>query len=94
MCCEDRDRNDSKLKLLLAVAMESLDSRNDIEKPLLRGDDSPVLMTQKKSTHTRDVHILSFSFLLIFLAFGAAQNLESSVNTVSVFVGLLECSVI
>ncbi|KAL6145961.1 hypothetical protein ACLB2K_056644 [Fragaria x ananassa] len=81
MCCEDRDRNDSKLKLLLAVAMESLDSRNDIEKPLLRGDDSPVLMTQKKRTHARDVHILSFSFLLIFLAFGAAQNLESSVNT-------------
>lgn len=29
----------------------------------------------------RDVHILSFAFLLIFLAYGAAQNLESTINT-------------
>lgn len=33
--------------------------------------------------YTRDVHVLSFAFLLIFLAYGAAQNLESTVNTVS-----------
>lgn len=33
--------------------------------------------------HARDVHVLSFAFLLIFLAYGAAQNLESTVNTVS-----------
>ncbi|KAG7017311.1 UNC93-like protein 3 [Cucurbita argyrosperma subsp. argyrosperma] len=31
--------------------------------------------------HARDVHVLSFAFLLIFLAYGAAQNLESTVNT-------------
>ncbi|XP_009414397.2 UNC93-like protein 3 [Musa acuminata AAA Group] len=31
--------------------------------------------------HARDVHILSLAFLLIFSAYGAAQNLESSVNT-------------
>ncbi|CAH9116133.1 unnamed protein product [Cuscuta europaea] len=29
----------------------------------------------------RDVHILSCAFLLIFLAYGAAQNLESTINT-------------
>lgn len=34
--------------------------------------------------HTRDVHILSWAFLLIFLAYGAAQNLESTINTVSI----------
>lgn len=33
--------------------------------------------------HARDVHVLSFAFLFIFLAYGAAQNLESTVNTVS-----------
>lgn len=32
-------------------------------------------------SHTRDIHILSSAFLLIFLAYGAAQNLESTVNT-------------
>ncbi|XP_031738201.1 UNC93-like protein 3 [Cucumis sativus] len=31
--------------------------------------------------YTRDVHVLSFAFWLIFLAYGAAQNLESTVNT-------------
>ncbi|KAI6704785.1 hypothetical protein NL676_007747 [Syzygium grande] len=33
--------------------------------------------------HARDVHILSCGFLLIFSAYGATQNLESTVNTVS-----------
>lgn len=33
--------------------------------------------------HTRDVHLLSWAFLLIFMAFGAAQNLQSTINTVS-----------
>lgn len=32
--------------------------------------------------HERDVYILSSAFLLIFLAYGAAQNLESTINTV------------
>lgn len=31
--------------------------------------------------HARDAHILSFSFFFIFCAYGAAQNLESTVNT-------------
>lgn len=31
-------------------------------------------------THTRDVHILSLAFLLVFSAYGAVQNLESTVN--------------
>ncbi|URE32280.1 MreB/Mbl protein [Musa troglodytarum] len=31
--------------------------------------------------HARDVHILSLAFLLVFSAYGAAQNLESTVNT-------------
>ncbi|XP_059647012.1 UNC93-like protein 3 [Cornus florida] len=34
-----------------------------------------------KENHPRDVHLLSWAFLLIFLAYGAAQNLESTVNT-------------
>ncbi|KAI6704436.1 hypothetical protein NL676_007398 [Syzygium grande] len=33
--------------------------------------------------HAGDVHILSCGFLLIFSAYGAAQNLESTVNTVT-----------
>ncbi|GFY93264.1 major facilitator superfamily protein [Actinidia rufa] len=31
--------------------------------------------------HTRDIHILSSAFLFIFLAYGAVQNLESTINT-------------
>ncbi|PWA99120.1 major facilitator superfamily protein [Artemisia annua] len=31
--------------------------------------------------HGRDIHILSWAFLLIFLAYGAAQNLQSTINT-------------
>ncbi|KAK1421107.1 hypothetical protein QVD17_23212 [Tagetes erecta] len=31
--------------------------------------------------HARDIHILSWAFLLIFLAYGAAQNLQSTINT-------------
>ncbi|KAL5716638.1 hypothetical protein ACHQM5_009774 [Ranunculus cassubicifolius] len=36
---------------------------------------------EKKKNHTKDVHILSCAFLLVFLAYGAAQNLQSTVNT-------------
>ncbi|XP_048429471.1 UNC93-like protein 3 [Pyrus x bretschneideri] len=49
----------------------------DEETPLVV-DNSPI---QSRRRHTRDVHILSCAFLLIFLAYGAAQNLETSVNT-------------
>ncbi|KAL2934339.1 UNC93-like protein 3 [Bienertia sinuspersici] len=36
-------------------------------------------VNQPKS-HSRDVHILSSAFLLVFSAYGAVQNLESTVN--------------
>jgi hypothetical protein len=60
-----------------------MESWDDVEKPLLLVENASSPVLTHKSTHARDVHILSFAFLLIFLAFGAAQNLESSVNTVS-----------
>ncbi|KAG4916255.1 hypothetical protein JHK87_053812 [Glycine soja] len=50
----------------------------DEETPLV-GDISG--LEGRKSHHTRDVHILSLAFLLVFLAFGAAQNLQSTLNT-------------
>ncbi|KAH9672213.1 UNC93-like protein 3 [Citrus sinensis] len=56
--------------------MESVDSRDE-EAPLVA--DSLQVLTPKN--YTRDVHILSCAFLLIFLAYGAAQNLETTVNT-------------
>lgn len=56
--------------------MASEDEARDEEAPLV-ADDLP----QKKRDHTRDVHILSSAFLLIFLAYGAAQNLETTINT-------------
>ncbi|KAM7263246.1 hypothetical protein ACFE04_000929 [Oxalis oulophora] len=34
------------------------------------------------NNNSRDIHILSISFVLIFLSFGAAQNLETTLNTV------------
>ncbi|XP_027176197.1 UNC93-like protein 3 [Coffea eugenioides] len=54
----------------------------DEETPLVV--DHVNLSTQKNPTivnYKRDVHILSWAFLLIFLAYGAAQNLESTINT-------------
>ncbi|XP_031485146.1 UNC93-like protein 3 [Nymphaea colorata] len=37
--------------------------------------------TGSRENHARDVHLLCVAFLLIFLAYSAAQNLESSVNS-------------
>lgn len=34
-------------------------------------------------SHSKDVHVLSLAFLLVFSAYGAVQNLESTVNDVS-----------
>ena len=56
-----------------------MESRDE-ETPLV--DDNLVVQTPKKN-HARDVHILSSAFLLVFLAYGAVQNLESTLNTVS-----------
>lgn len=49
-------------------------------------DGAPVLYDSGAkgwSLYKRDLYMLSFSFLLVFSAFGATQNLESSLNTVS-----------
>lgn len=54
-----------------------------------RDEEAPLVVDNLRHTsknHTRDIHILSSAFLLVFLAFGAAQNLETTVNTVSCFV--------
>ena len=59
--------------------MEAIDSRDE-EAPLVDENRSPTKAPKKN--HARDVHILCAAFLLIFLAYGAAQNLESTINTV------------
>lgn len=43
---------------------------------------APVSSIGGWSPHLRDLHILSFSFLFVFLAYGALQNLESSIHGV------------
>ncbi|KAI3858666.1 hypothetical protein MKX03_027369 [Papaver bracteatum] len=59
---------------------DSMNSHGDEEEaPLVDGEGKKKKNSLKN--HTRDVHILSSSFLLIFLAYGAAQNLQSTVNT-------------
>ncbi|RZC76058.1 hypothetical protein C5167_000807 [Papaver somniferum] len=47
----------------------------------LRDEEAPLIPGNTIQNHTKDVHILSSAFLLIFLAYGAAQNLQSTVNT-------------
>lgn len=48
-------------------------------------EETPLVVEQRQPQisfdHRRDIHILSWAFLLIFLAYGAAQNLESTINT-------------
>ncbi|XP_010253254.1 PREDICTED: UNC93-like protein 3 isoform X2 [Nelumbo nucifera] len=56
--------------------MDSVVSQPE-DAPLVEGDSS----YEAPKSHARDVHILSSAFLLVFLAYGAAQNLESTVNT-------------
>ncbi|KAL0900540.1 hypothetical protein Bca101_084501 [Brassica carinata] len=77
-----------------------MDSRNDEEAPLVlvSGEDRKV---RPGKSYKRDVHILSLSFLLIFLAFGAAQNLETTINkdlgTISLgilYVSFMFCSMV
>ena len=60
------------------MAIESIDTRDE-ETPLVVGISESG--TPKK--RTRDLHVLSCAFLLVFLAYGAAQNLETTVNAVS-----------
>lgn len=47
------------------------------EEPLLALATSPT----SSGRHLRDLHLLSLSFLFVFLAYGATQNLESSLNS-------------
>lgn len=56
-------------------------STHDEESPLVVND----LQFRNPKNYARDIHILSWAFLLIFLAYGAAQNLESTVNNVGFF---------
>ena len=72
--------------LMESAAMDSV-ATHDEESPLVVND---VAVQTPKSNYTRDVYILSISFLLIFLAYGAAQNLETTVNTVSFILNVLE----
>ncbi|CAN4116945.1 unnamed protein product [Withania somnifera] len=49
-------------------------------------EETPLVVENLKNensivNHERDVYIMSCAFLLIFLAYGAAQNLESTINT-------------
>ncbi|KAJ0771550.1 putative Ion channel regulatory protein, UNC-93 [Helianthus annuus] len=50
----------------------------DEESPLV---DHQIEAGNQTVNHGRDIHILSWSFLLIFLAYGAAQNLQSTLHT-------------
>lgn len=54
----------------------------DEESPLIHPISPPL-------NHLKDVHVLSWAFLLVFLAYGAVQNLQSTINTVKL---LLLCS--
>ncbi|KAK8553698.1 hypothetical protein V6N13_072639 [Hibiscus sabdariffa] len=58
------------------MAIDSMDTRDE-ETPLV----VDVSESETPKNRTRDVHILSSAFLLIFLAYGAAQNLETTVNS-------------
>ncbi|KAF6143223.1 hypothetical protein GIB67_038064 [Kingdonia uniflora] len=55
--------------------MDSLDSREE-DAPLIVNDSKGESKGDLPKNNTRDVHILSIAFLLIFLAYGAAQNLQ------------------
>lgn len=59
---------------------------NQDQSPLLPesssvNEDVEEFHSKTSSRHLRDLHILSLTFLLIFLAYSAAQNLESSLNS-------------
>ncbi|OMO66191.1 hypothetical protein CCACVL1_21270 [Corchorus capsularis] len=58
------------------MAIESM-ATHDEETPLV----ADISRGETPKSRTRDVHILSSAFLLVFLAYGAAQNLETTVNS-------------
>jgi len=59
-----------------------MDNNRDEEEPFVAAAAASVDNSETLRNHTKDVHILSSAFLLIFLAYGAAQNLETTLNTV------------
>lgn len=62
-------------------------AENPMDYAVSRDEEAPLvaneLSSQAPRVHTRDVHVMSCGFLLVFLSYGAAQNLESSVDTAS-----------
>lgn len=68
-----------ELQEFQSMAMASTLPAGDEETPLVPDDNSAI--EARKSHHSTDIHILSLAFLLVFLAFGAAQNLQSTLNT-------------
>ncbi|KAL0915744.1 hypothetical protein M5K25_013198 [Dendrobium thyrsiflorum] len=60
--------------------MDLEDSGEEVA-PLVVVVDGSSSEIRRPANHARDAHILSFAFLFIFSAYGAAQNLQSTVNT-------------
>ncbi|XP_039059443.1 UNC93-like protein 3 isoform X2 [Hibiscus syriacus] len=58
------------------MAIELMGTHQEEEAPLV----ADVSEIETPKNRTRDVHILSCAFLLVFLAYGAAQNLQTTVN--------------
>uniref|UniRef100_A0A0E0JBB5 Major facilitator superfamily (MFS) profile domain-containing protein n=1 Tax=Oryza nivara TaxID=4536 RepID=A0A0E0JBB5_ORYNI len=77
----------------LAVA---LDEEEEEAAPLVSGGRGAAAAARAATSQTRDLHLLSSAFLFVFLAYHAAQNLQSTVNTDenlgSVSLGLLYTS--
>ncbi|BAF30077.1 UNC93-like protein 3 isoform X1 [Oryza sativa Japonica Group] len=77
----------------LAVA---LDEEEEEAAPLVSGRRGAAAAARAATSQTRDLHLLSSAFLFVFLAYHAAQNLQSTVNTDenlgSVSLGLLYTS--
>ncbi|KAG0468094.1 hypothetical protein HPP92_017422 [Vanilla planifolia] len=57
------------------------ENRTEEESPLFVVLEGSSLEARIPKSHARDAHIMSFAFLFIFSAYGAAQNLQSTVNT-------------
>lgn len=61
-------------------AADHASPQDHLSLPLLQSVDPPSSDLRPRN-HLKDLHILSFSFLFVFLAYSATQNLESSLNS-------------